>query len=200
MRLLIATSNQGKLRELRQLLASSQVEVVGLDQLDKAPVVIEDGATFKENAEKKALTLARYSGYPTLADDSGLCVDALAGAPGVYSARYAGAAADDTANNCKLLEQLVAIPRLQRKAHFHCSIALAWPDGRCVSVEGQVNGLILTEARGTNGFGYDPLFLVPEYGKTMAELPGEIKNRISHRAKALQQLLPLISQFFNNRC
>ncbi len=194
MKLLVATSNQGKLVELRQLLASVDVDVVGLDQLDSPPEVEEDGETFKDNAIKKALTLARFSGQLTLADDSGLCVDMLDGAPGVFSARYAGEQGDDKANNVKLVKALQHIPLNQRKAHFYCCIALAWPDGRCSTVEGQVDGLIVDQQRGTHGFGYDPLFLVPEYGKTMAELPAEIKNRISHRGRALQQLLPLIDQ------
>lgn len=198
MKLLVATTNEGKLRELRQLLAPLALDLVGLDQLDDPPVVEEDGTTFKDNAIKKALVLARFSGYPTLADDSGLCVDVLAGAPGVYSARYAGEQGDDKANNLKLVKELLQIPLSQRKAHFHCCIALAWPDGRCSTVEGQVDGLIIDQERGNSGFGYDPLFLVPEYGKTMAELPAEIKNRISHRGRALQQLLPLIAEIIHH--
>lgn len=198
MKLLVATTNQGKLRELRQLLAPLAFDLVGLDELDDPPVVKEDGATFKDNAIKKALTLARFSGYPALADDSGLSVDVLAGAPGVFSARYAGEQGDDKANNLKLVKELQRIPVNQRKAHFHCCIALAWPDGRCSTVEGRVDGLIIDQERGINGFGYDPLFLVPEYGKTMAELPVEIKNRISHRGRALQQLLPLIADIIHH--
>ncbi|MBW6508291.1 MAG: XTP/dITP diphosphatase [Desulfuromonadales bacterium] len=198
MKLLVATTNQGKLRELRQLLASLALDLVGLDQLDDPPVVEEDGVTFKDNAIKKALTLARFSGYPALADDSGLSVDVLAGAPGVFSARYAGEQGDDKANNLRLVKELQRIPVNQRKAHFHCCIALAWPDGRCSTVEGRVDGLIIDQERGINGFGYDPLFLVPEYGKTMAELPVEIKNRISHRGRALQQLLPLIADIIHH--
>jgi len=194
MKLLVATTNQGKLRELTQLLSPLNLDVVGLDQLVNPPVVEEDGATFQANAIKKAQTLARFSGYPTLADDSGLRVDVLNGAPGVFSARYAGEQGDDKANNARLVSELQQIPLNQRKAHFHCCIALAQPDGRCTTVEGQVDGLIIDQERGTHGFGYDPLFLVPEYGKTMAELPAEIKNRISHRGRALQQLLPLIEQ------
>lgn len=194
MKLLVATTNQGKLRELKQLLNHVGPDVVGLNQLIKPPVIEEDGATFADNAIKKALVLAQFSGYPTLADDSGLCVDELNGTPGVFSARYAGEQGDDKANNARLLKELQTIPLNRRRAHFHCCIALAWPDGRCTTVEGQVDGLIIDEERGTNGFGYDPLFLVPEYGKTMAELPADIKNRISHRGRALQQILPLIEQ------
>lgn len=194
MKLLVATTNQGKLLELRQLLGPLDLEVLGLEQLDHPPAVEEDGATFKDNAMKKALSLARFCGFLTLADDSGLCVDALDGAPGVISARYAGENADDRANNARLIKELRQIPLTRRRARFHCCIALAWPDGRCYTVEGQVDGFIIDEERGTNGFGYDPLFLVPEYGKTMAELPAETKNRISHRGRALKQLLPLIEE------
>ena len=198
MKLLVATTNQGKLLELKQLLSSLDVEVLGLDQLDHPPGVKEDGATFKDNAMKKALTLARFSGFLTLADDSGLCVDVLDGAPGILSARYGGENADDKANNTRLINELRQISLTRRRAHFHCCIALAWPDGRCNTVEGRVDGLIIDEERGTNGFGYDPLFLVPEYGKTMAELPAGMKNRISHRGRALQQLLPLIEQIIQS--
>jgi XTP/dITP diphosphohydrolase len=194
MKLLVATSNQGKLRELKQLLAPLDLDVMGLDQLDNPPVVTEDGATFTDNARKKALTLARFSGCLTLADDSGLCVDPLDGAPGVFSARYAGEQGDDKANNVRLVKELRETPLNQRKAHFHCCIALAWPDGRCNTVDGRVDGLIIDQERGTHGFGYDPLFLVPEYGKTMAELPADIKNRISHRGRALQKILPLLKE------
>lgn len=192
MKLLVATSNRGKLRELKELLAPLKIEMLGLDDLADPPVVEEDGATFEANAVKKAQTLARFSGLLTLADDSGLCVDALHGAPGVYSARYAGEQGDDKANNDLLIQKLQLVPLKQRQAHFHCCIALARPDGGCSTVEGRVKGLIVDEERGINGFGYDPLFLVPEYGKTMAELPAGIKNRISHRGQALRQLVPLI--------
>jgi XTP/dITP diphosphohydrolase len=198
MKLLVATNNQGKLRELKQLLTPLQLDVMGLDQLNNPPIVEEDGTTFADNARKKALTLARFSDCLTLADDSGLCVDVLDGDPGVFSARYAGKQGDDQANNTKLLKELLAIPLKQRKAHFYCCIALAWPDGRCSTVEGQVDGLIVEQERGTHGFGYDPLFLVPEYGKTMAELPAEIKNRISHRGRALQKLLPLFREIIQH--
>ncbi|MFO7766561.1 MAG: XTP/dITP diphosphatase [Pelovirga sp.] len=194
MKLLVATTNQGKLRELKQLLEPLDLDVLGLDELDSPPTVIEDGTTFRDNAMKKALILARFSGFLTLADDSGLCVDVLDGAPGVFSARYAGENAKDRENNSRLTRELRQTPLAARRAHFHCCIALAWPDGRCSTVGGQVDGLIIDEERGTNGFGYDPLFLVPEYGKTMAELPAEIKNRISHRGRALQQLLPMIKE------
>ena len=192
MKLLIATGNQGKLKEIRRLLDGAPIEIVGLDQLTNPPEVVEDGATFTDNARKKAQEMAEFSGYLTLADDSGLVVDALNGAPGVYSARYAGEQGDDAANNDKLLASMAAVADEKRRAAFHCIVALAWPDGRCETYSGQVSGLIMREARGDGGFGYDPLFIVPEYGKTMAELPLEIKNRISHRGTALRKVIPLL--------
>ena len=192
MKLLVATGNQGKLKEIRKLLEDSAIEIVGLDQLTNPPEVIEDGTTFSANAQKKALEMARFSGYLTLADDSGLVVDALDGAPGVYSARYAGEQGDDAANNAKLLQEMSDVADAQRQASFHCVVALAWPDGRCETYSGQISGLILRNERGTDGFGYDPLFLVPEYGKTTAELSLEIKNRISHRGTALRKVIPLL--------
>jgi len=194
MKLLVATGNQGKLKEISRLLEDSGVEVVGLKQLQDPPEVIEDGATFEANARKKALEMATFSGCLTLADDSGLVVAALAGAPGVHSARYAGEQGDDAANNAKLLEALAGVVDEQRQAAFHCVMALAWPDGRCETFAGQVRGLIMRGERGAGGFGYDPLFMVPEYGKTMAELPLDIKNRISHRGTALRKVIPLLQE------
>jgi len=192
MKLLVATGNKGKLKEIYRLLATADIEVIGLDQLDNPPEVIEDGATFTDNARKKALEMAKFSGYLTLADDSGLVVEALNGSPGVYSARYAGVQGDDTANNAKLLREMATVADEKRRAAFHCVMALAWPDGRCETWDGQISGLIMRVARGEAGFGYDPLFMVPEYGKTTAELSLEIKNRISHRGKALRQVIPLL--------
>jgi len=192
MKLLVATGNSGKLKEIRTLLEGSPLEIIGLDQLTDPPEVVEDGTTFADNACKKAQAMAQFSGYLTLADDSGLVVAALAGAPGVHSARYAGKQGDDTANNGKLLAAMAAVEDEKRQAAFHCAMALAWPDGRCETYAGQVSGLIMRAERGTGGFGYDPLFIVPEYGKTMAELPLEIKNRISHRGTALRKVIPIL--------
>ena len=192
MKLLVATGNQGKMKEIQSLLGDSSIDLFGLDQLTDPLEVVEDGDTFSANARKKALEMAKFSGFLTLADDSGLVVDALNGAPGVFSARYAGEKSDDTANNAKLLQELDAVADEKRQAAFHCVIALAWPDGRCETYDGQVSGLIMRGERGTGGFGYDPLFMVPEYGKTMAELPSAIKNRISHRGMALRKVIPLL--------
>ncbi len=192
LRLLVATGNQGKLKEINRLLEKSGVEIIGLAQLINPPAVIEDGATFVDNARKKAQQLARFSQCLTLADDSGLVVDALAGAPGVHSARYAGEQGNDAANNAKLLSVLGDVADEARQAAFHCAMALAWPDGRCQTYDGTVSGLIMHAERGDGGFGYDPLFMVPEYGKTMAELSLDIKNRISHRGTALRKVIPVL--------
>ena len=194
MKLLVATGNQGKLKEIQSLLGDSSIDLIGLDHITDPPEVVEDGGTFSANARKKALEMAKFSGFLTLADDSGLVVDGLNGAPGVFSARYAGEQGDDTANNAKLLQESDAVADEKRQAAFHCVIALAWPDGRCETYDGQVSGLIMRGARGTGGFGYDPLFMVPEYGKTMAELPSTIKNRISHRGMALRKVIPLLME------
>lgn len=189
MELLVATRNQGKLREIRRLLGDAAVMVKGLDDFDTLPEVEEDGATFAANARKKAATMAALTGCVTLADDSGLAVDGLGGRPGVHSARYAGEDASDADNNSKLLQDMAQLPPGRRQAAFHCVMALCSPDGECRLFEGRLDGVILTQARGAGGFGYDPLFLVPEYGKTLAELSLDIKNRISHRGRALKQLL-----------
>ena len=194
MRLLVATGNPGKLKEIEQLLVGAEIEILSLQQLDNPPEVVEDGATFADNAVKKATQMAVFSGLVTLADDSGLVVTALAGAPGVHSARYAGEPADDSANNAKLLAEMAQIPTSQRQAAFHCVMALAWPDGRWRTFAGAIEGLLLQEERGNGGFGYDPLFLVPEYGQTTAELPPAIKNRISHRGQALKKVIPLLQE------
>lgn len=189
MDLVIATRNQGKLREIRHLLEATEIRVLGLDAFADMPEVEEDGETFADNARKKAVTVARLTGCLTLADDSGLEVMQLGGAPGVRSARYAGEDADDAANNRKLLTELAGVPQRQRRGAFVCAMALCGPAGDCRFFFGRLEGILAEEPRGAGGFGYDPLFLVPEYGKTLGELPMEIKNRISHRGQALRQVL-----------
>lgn len=185
MELVLATRNPGKVRELSQMLAPLGYEVVSLDRYPGVPEIVEDGATFKDNAVKKAATVARHTGRLALADDSGLEVDYLGGAPGVYSARFAGEGHNDRANNEKLLNLLSGVPAEKRSARFRCVVAVATPDGRVFTAEGTCEGVITTEPRGEGGFGYDPLFLVPEYGKTFGELEPAVKNRISHRGRAL---------------
>jgi XTP/dITP diphosphohydrolase len=184
MRLLVATRNAHKLDEIRAILARPDLDVIGLEALPGAPEIEEDGDTFEANAIKKAVTIARLAGTWVLADDSGLEVDALAGAPGVYSARYAGEPADYAANNRKLLRELAGIRN--RRARFRCVMALSDPQGKTRTVEGRCEGHIIEAEAGTGGFGYDPLF-VPEGARvTFAEMPAAEKNAISHRGRALQ--------------
>lgn len=185
--LVVATRNAGKLREIRHLLDGAGIAVVGLDAFPEIPEIDEDGDSFAANAAKKAETVARLTGRLCLADDSGLTVEALGGAPGVHSARYAGTQGDDAANNARLLRELDGIPERERRAAFCCVMALSRPGAATAFFEGRIAGRILCAPRGTGGFGYDPLFLVEECGLTMAELPLAEKNRISHRGQALRQ-------------
>lgn len=186
--LVVATRNKGKIEELKHLLEGVVADVQPISDFEGAPEVVEDGATFEENAIKKARTAAEYTGKPSMADDSGLVVEALGGQPGVHSARFAGDDATDADNNTLLLSRLKAVEPQLRLAAFRCVIAYCEPGGACRTFSGEVKGVILNEPRGAGGFGYDPLFLVPEYGMTMAELPMSIKNRISHRGEALRKL------------
>ncbi len=198
--LVFATRNQGKLAELTALVAPLGLEVRSAADLPGVPEVEEDGQTFEQNAVKKATEVARACGLPTLADDSGLEVDALQGAPGVHSARYSGSGATDAKNNAKLLEALGDRPAAQRGAHFTCAMAFVdpgGPDGGTVHVShGRCDGVILDAPRGDGGFGYDPLFFVPEHGATFAELPREVKNQMSHRARALAGMRAYLEQRF----
>jgi len=187
MKLLIATGNRHKFQEISAILTVPHLTFINLLQIDEAPPVVEDGETFEANAIKKAVTLARFSGMWTLADDSGLEVDALNGAPGVYSARYAGEPSDDGANNRKVLGALEGV--LNRQARFRCAIALSDPRGVVRTVTGVCEGRLLNAIRGAGGFGYDPLFVPNGYAQTFAELSAETKNAISHRACALQLAL-----------
>jgi len=183
MKLLIATRNKHKLREIREIFSIPALEIVSALDYPQIPDVEEDGDTFEANAVKKATTLAKATGLWALADDSGLEVDALGGAPGVYSARYAGEPVNYEANNRKLLGELQGVP--SRRARFRCTIALATPDGKARVVDGRCEGRILDAPRGSNGFGYDPVFVPDGYEQTFAEMDSDLKNRISHRARAL---------------
>jgi XTP/dITP diphosphohydrolase len=192
-RFVLATRNRGKIAEFNHLFAGvSEIEVLSLHDLGEVAEVIEDGATFEDNAKKKACQVARSCGLIALADDSGLEVDALNGEPGVYSARFAGDEADDAANNRKLLELLSDVPAERRKARFRCVLALAVPNGANTAEvhleRGVCEGQIGWAPRGRNGFGYDPLFIPQGQNLTMAELPAQEKNRISHRARATRQM------------
>ncbi len=184
MRLLIATHNRGKLKEYREIFADLPLELVTLDDVGMRDDVDETGATFAENARLKAMQFARQSNLLTLADDSGLEVDALGGEPGVRSKRYAGENATDAERIAFLLEKLREVPRAERAARFRCAICIAMPNGTLYETAGACEGEIIFAPRGTNGFGYDPIFLFPDRGVTMAELSDEEKNKISHRANA----------------
>ncbi|MYC39957.1 MAG: XTP/dITP diphosphatase [Candidatus Dadabacteria bacterium] len=189
--IVIATKNKGKLREFRSILADAYDDILSLSDFNNIPDIEETGLSFRENAFIKAKTTSDFLGMDAIGDDSGLVVDALGGAPGIYSARYAGKGASDDDNNEKLLSELKE--ENNRKAKFVCCIALVRADGAQEFFEGECSGQIIQEKRGESGFGYDPVFYVPQYGKTMAELGPEIKNRISHRAIASGKLLSYFS-------
>ncbi len=200
--LVFATRNRGKLVELHELLGD--VSVIGVDEAARRlgrelPDVVEDDDTFLGNATKKAREIAALTGWPALADDSGLEVDALDGAPGVFSARWAGAHGDDAANNVKLVRALAGVPPEQRTARFRCTLVLADPAGplgdAIESADGVVEGVILDAPRGSGGFGYDPLFFCPEIGQTFAEAGVGPKGHVSHRARAMQALAPRLRAY-----
>ena len=196
--ILVATRNHHKLREFRQLFGGTRYRLVTLDTLPDAPEVIEDGDTFQANADKKARQLATFSGRITIADDSGIEIDALDRRPGVYSARYAGVdgAGADAANNAKMLSELAGVPDARRTARYRCVLAVVRPDGEARYSDGTCEGWIGHAPRGEHGFGYDPYFLVSgqHAGHTMAELAPADKNAISHRGRAMERLLPLLEQ------
>lgn len=198
MQIVLASNNSGKLRELRSLFAQdpqlAKVQLLGAGELDLPPVV-EDGTTFESNAKKKALSAARATGKISLADDSGLEVDALGGKPGVQSARFASEGENqDARNNAKLLAELEGIPPCKRTARFCSIVAIATPQGQVWLTEGSCQGAIATEAKGKGGFGYDPLFLVAGTDQTMAQLSEAEKNKISHRAVAFTKALPILKK------
>jgi len=190
--LLLATWNRGKIEEFGELLRPLGLHVVGLDQHPEVTLPPETGATFEETARLKAISAAQLAGLPALADDSGLCVDYLGGAPGVLSARFGGEGLTDRQKCTLLLERLAAATDAERGASFHCTLALALPSGEARCVHGETRGRILRDLRGTSGFGYDPLFLVPELGRTYAELSPAEKHQISHRGRAAAQLPDLL--------
>lgn len=193
-KILIATQNQGKLREIQAELADLDVELVCLEDIAPLPEAVESGSTFAQNADLKALHYSKLSGLWTLADDSGLDVDALDSRPGVFSARYAGPDADDARNNAKLLTELADVPEQKRTARFRCAMSLA-ADGKIVArSQGTIEGRITFNYQGQNGFGYDPLFYVSEKGRTTAQLAPEEKNAISHRGQAIRAMKQILVQ------
>jgi XTP/dITP diphosphohydrolase len=188
MKIVFATRNEGKVREISEMLAGTGVELISLNSFDGLPGIIEDGRSYLENAFNKAKIICEFTGETVLADDSGLQVDALGGEPGIYSARYAGPEATDAQNNIKLLDKLKNVPQEKRTAAFHCALVLYEPDGGYDCFEAKWPGQVIDGARGNNGFGYDPIFLVSELNLTAAELPAAIKNKISHRGQAFVKL------------
>ena len=195
-RIVLATRNPGKLAELRRILAAAGVSaaVTDLDDVPGMPEVAETGRSFTENALLKARAVAAFTGFPAVADDSGLCVDALNGMPGVLSARWSGSHGDDEANLRLLLAQLADVPAGQRGARFVCVAALVLPSGREQITEGTLSGRIADAPRGTNGFGYDPIFVPDSSELTTAEMSAEAKDAISHRGRALRALAPVIAE------
>ena len=189
MKIVLATHNQGKIREFQKAFAEIGWEAVPISQILEVEDPEETGATFEENALQKARYYSRVVNMPVLSDDSGIIADILVDRPGIYSARYAGRHGDDEANNRKLISDLSSYEGDDRKGHYVCVVALVWPDGREVTAEGACEGIVRDFYQGTGGFGYDPLFYLPSYGKTMAELPMEEKNKISHRGRALRNLM-----------
>jgi len=195
MEILVATRNAGKVREIRKALRGLGFRIHSLRDFRNVPEVEEDGKTFSENALKKARFYSKIYGRLALSDDSGLEVDFLRGAPGIYSARFAGAKASDLENNLKLLRQMEGVPPSKRTARFQCAIAIVSPDGREAVVEGKCSGRVGLKEVGRRGFGYDPLFIFPRLGRTMAQLTLEEKNEVSHRGKALRKLRKVIRNF-----
>jgi len=187
-KIVFASKNRGKIRELDALLEGMNVNLLSLHDYPNVPSIIEDGNTFLENALKKARVISEYTGGTIIADDSGLEVDYLEGAPGIHSARYSGTGATDERNIRKLLEELEGIPKEKRGAAFRCALVLYRTDRTFETFEGKLKGRIALKPTGSEGFGYDPVFIVPEYGKTVAQLDPETKNRISHRAIAFAKL------------
>lgn len=192
-KIVFATTNEGKVKEIKEILAGFPIEVVSMKEMNITADVEENGATFEENSLIKAREVSKITGLPAMADDSGLEVDYLNGEPGIYSARYLGRDTDYNYKNNYIIEKLKNAKDEERSARFVCVISLVLPDGREFVKKGVMEGRIAYEIKGENGFGYDPVFYLPEYGMTSAELSGEEKNKISHRGKALRAMKELIS-------
>ncbi|AKL97527.1 XTP/dITP diphosphatase [Endomicrobium proavitum] len=195
--IIIATGNKHKVEEISAILKDLNIKVIPMSELQSFPKTVEDGDTLKTNAEKKAKEAAAFFKKWVIADDTGLEVDYLNGAPSVYSARYAGENCSYDDNNKKLLAALSDVPQEKRTAKFKCVIAVASPEGKTYFAEGEIFGIITNALSGTNGFGYDPVFFVPAQNKTFAELSADIKNKISHRAQALQKAKKIIEAIKN---
>ncbi len=187
-KLIFATGNEGKMKEIRMILGDLDYEILSMKEAGIDIDIVEDGKTFEENAIIKATEISKISNCVVLADDSGLEVDAMDKMPGIYSARYLGEDTPYSIKNQTIIDNLAGLPDEKRTARFVCAIAAAFPNGRVVTKRGTIEGIIGYEERGENGFGYDPIFFVPKYGKTTAELSPEEKNKISHRGKALEMI------------
>lgn len=198
-RIVFATGNQGKMKEIRMILQDLGCEILSLKDLDLEVDIVEDGSTFEENAMIKARTISELTGELVLADDSGLEVDYMDKAPGIYSARFLGEDTSYDIKNQYIIDQLAEAKGDERSARFVCAIACAFPNGTVQTTRGTIEGVIGYEAKGTNGFGYDPIFYVPEYGVSTAELSSEIKNTISHRGQALEKMKLLLQEYMDNQ-
>ncbi len=199
MKIIFATGNEGKMKEVRMILQDLGCEIYSLKDLAMEIDIVEDGSTFEENASIKATTIAKLTGEIVLADDSGLEVDYLDKAPGIYSARFLGEDTSYDIKNQYIIDKLANAKGNERSARFVCAIACAYPDGTVDITRGTIEGVIGYEPKGENGFGYDPIFYVPEYGVSTAELPPEIKNKISHRGQALDQMKILLAAHMNHK-
>ena len=195
MEILVATRNKKKLKEIREILKGLDVKITSLADYRRLPSIKENGRTFKENAVKKAVTIARHTKKLCLGEDSGLCVNALGGKPGIYSSRYSGKDKNDLENNLKLIKALKGLLLDKRRAHYTCAVALADRCGLIGVVEGMCHGIIGFEQKGKYGFGYDPLFIIPKYAKTFAELKPGIKHKMSHRFRALEKARRLLQKY-----
>ena len=199
MELVVATKNKKKLQEIKDILRGSDLKVSSLTDYINVPRILENGKSFKENAAKKAIKIAKFTKKLTLGEDSGLCVDTLGGAPGIYSSRFSGKDKSDDKNNAKLLKLLNGFALSKRKAHYTCAVAIADEHGLIEVVEGKCCGVIGFELKGSHGFGYDPLFVIPKYGKTFAELGEKIKHTMSHRYRALEKVKKIILKIIEKR-
>ncbi len=194
--LVVATRNKEKLQEIKEILKGLKLKILSLDDFPDAPYINENGKTFFENAAKKAIKIAKFFQGLTLGEDSGLCIDALLGAPGIYSSRFSGKNKDDLKNNQKVLKLLKGVPQKKRTASYVCAAALADKNGLISVLGGKCSGLIGMKMKGTYGFGYDPLFIVPHYNKTFAQLGPLVKHKISHRYRALRKIRPIVRKYF----
>jgi len=197
--LVVATKNRKKFEEIKEILRDLDLKMTYLKNYSKTPKIIEDGRTFKDNAIKKALKVSRFTGQLVLGEDSGLCVDALGGRPGIFSSRFSGKDKSDRKNNLKLLSELKGLSLKKRRAEYVCVVALADGERIIATAEGKCSGLISFEMKGDSGFGYDPLFIIPKYKRTFAQLGPKIKHRISHRYRALKKIKKIIQKYIEQK-